>query len=149
METMGPPVKKRRPVAEINVVPYIDVMLVLLIIFMVTAPMLMQSVPVDLPQVDSKPSQINPDDSTIIISVTKNGQYHIERDNKNAEVMTLTALQDYTQKVTNQVPTTRVMIRGDKAVPYGFVVELMGGLQQVGVSNVGLITEAPSMEARR
>lgn len=149
MEPMSSPVAKRRPVAEINVVPYIDVMLVLLIIFMVTAPMLVQTVPVNLPDVDSKPTEIDPDDSTIIISVDARGFYFIERDEDTPSAMMLRDVLDYAGKVVAEVPATRLMIRGDEAVPYGKVVELMGGLQAQGINNVGLITEAPDPQASR
>ncbi|UZK03317.1 protein TolR [Venatoribacter cucullus] len=149
MEPMSSPAPKRRPVAEINVVPYIDVMLVLLIIFMVTAPMLVQTVPVNLPDVDSKPTEIDPDDSTIIISVDARGFYFIERDEDTPSAMMLRDVLDYAGKVVAEVPQTRLMIRGDEAVPYGKVVELMGGLQAQGINNVGLITEAPDPQARR
>lgn len=149
MEPMQPPINKRRPVADINVVPYIDVMLVLLIIFMVTAPMLVQTVPVNLPEVDSTPTDVDPDDSTVIITVNERGQYFIERDKQSPDAMTLTDTITYTHKIHDSVPNTRVMIRGDQNVPYGRVVELMGGLQQVGISNVGLITEAPDPGAKR
>ncbi|MCT7358666.1 MAG: protein TolR [Thalassobium sp.] len=149
MEPMAPPAAKRRPMAEINVVPYIDVMLVLLIIFMVTAPMLVQSVPVNLPDVDATPTEIEPDDSTIIVSVNERGVYFIERDEGQPTAMTLAEIQDYAQKIIGAVPETRLMIRGDEAVPYGKVVALMGSLQSVGINNVGLITEAPDPEARR
>ncbi len=149
MEPMAPPAAKRRPMAEINVVPYIDVMLVLLIIFMVTAPMLVQSVPVNLPDVDATSTEIEPDDSTIIVSVNERGIYFIERDEGQPTAMTLGEIQEYAQKIIGAVPETRLMIRGDEAVPYGKVVALMGGLQSVGINNVGLITEAPDPEARR
>jgi len=147
METMQP-AQKRRPMAEINVVPYIDVMLVLLIIFMVTAPMLVQSVPVDLPDVDSTPTEIDPDDSTIIISVNDRGLYFIERDEATPKAMTLADVTSYADKVHKATPATRVLIRGDEKVPYGRVVSLMGGLQAAGIHNVGLITEAPDPQAR-
>jgi len=146
MEPMQQPVTKRRPMAEINVVPYIDVMLVLLIIFMVTAPMLVQSVPVNLPQVESAPTEVEPDDNTLIVSVTSNGEYFIEREEGNTKPMSLANVQDYISKVTAEVKTTRVMIRGDEQVPYTKVVDLLGGLQTAGLQNVGLITEAPDPE---
>lgn len=149
MEPMAPPAQKRRPMAEINVVPYIDVMLVLLIIFMVTAPMLVQSVPVNLPAVDSTPTEIEPDDSTIVVSVNARGLYFIERGEEQPKAMALTDVQDYAKKVTAQVPGTKLLIRGDENVPYGKVVVLMGSLQAIGVNNVGLITEAPDPEASR
>lgn len=146
MEPMQPPAAKRRPIAEINVVPYIDVMLVLLVIFMVTAPMLVQSVQVNLPRVDSAPVEIEPDDNTIIVSVNQQGVYFIERDDDQPAAMTLIQVQDYVTKVKAEVPTTRVMIRGDEQVAYGKVVRLMGGLQMAGIADVGLITEAPDPE---
>ena len=149
MEPMAPPAPKRRPMAEINVVPYIDVMLVLLIIFMVTAPMLVQSVPVNLPAVDSTPTEIEPDDSTIIISVDARGLYFIERGEEQPRAMALADVQDYARKITAQVPATKLLIRGDENVPYGKVVVLMGSLQSIGVNNIGLITEAPDPEASR
>jgi len=149
MEPMQAPGAKRRPMAEINVVPYIDVMLVLLIIFMVTAPMLVQSVPVNLPDVDATPTEIEPDDSTIIISVNERGIYFIERDEGQPTAMTLKEITSYSEKIKATVPDTRVMIRGDESVPYGKVVALMGGLQAVGINDVGLITEAPDPEAGR
>ncbi|MDK2779365.1 MAG: protein TolR [Pseudomonadota bacterium] len=149
MEPMPAPGPKRRQMAEINVVPYIDVMLVLLIIFMVTAPMLVQSVPVNLPDVDATPTEIDPDDSTVIISVNDRGIYFIEREEGQPSAMTLKEAIDYTAKVFAAVPETRVMIRGDESVAYGRVVALMGGLQGAGINNVGLITEAPDPEASR
>lgn len=149
MESMQPPVAKRRPVSDINVVPYIDVMLVLLIIFMVTAPMLVQSVPVDLPDVDSSPTEVSPDDSPLIISVDKQGQFYIEREEKTTESMSLAEATDYVRKVSTVNPQTRVLIRGDASVPYGKVVILMGNLQGVGVTNVGLVTESPELDSGR
>ena len=99
MEPAPAPAPKRRPMSEINVVPYIDVMLVLLIIFMVTAPMLVQSVPVNLPDVDATPTEIEPDDSTIIITVNERGIYYIERDEGNPTAMILQEIVDYAEKI--------------------------------------------------
>lgn len=144
MESMQPQVPRRRPMAEINVVPYIDVMLVLLIIFMVTAPMLVQSVQVKLPEVEATPTNITPDDDVLILTVDATGRYFIEQDDRDVEPMSLAAIIDYTGKISRSVKTTQVMIRGDEQVPYGKVVALMGGLQAEGIVNVGLITEAPA-----
>lgn len=149
MEPMAPPAQKRRPMAEINVVPYIDVMLVLLIIFMVTAPMLVQTVPVDLPNVDATPTEIEPEDNTIVVSVNAAGLYFVERGDDDPKAMALADVADYAGKITRQVPTTKLLIRGDENVAYGKVVQLMGGLQAAGISNVGLITEAPDPQASR
>lgn len=135
--------KKRRPVAEINVVPYIDVMLVLLIIFMVTAPMLVQTVPVDLPKVESSPTDIKPDDKNLIININAKGEYFVEQGKKDLKPVSEDEILTYVQKLVRQVPSTQVMIRADKDVAYGKVVVLMGELQNSGMSHVGLITEAP------
>merc|ERR1711981_501216 len=143
MGPMQPQGTKRRPMSEINVVPYIDVMLVLLIIFMVTAPMLVQSVPVNLPEVNSTPTEVDPDDSPLIITIDKAGSFFMERDEKTTDAMTLSETTEYVRKISAANPQTRVLIRGDDAVPYGKVVVLMGHLQGVGVSNVGLVTESP------
>ena len=138
--------KRRKPMAEINVVPYIDVMLVLLIIFMVTAPMLVQSISVDLPDVDAQPSDANLEDNTLIVSVDKSGTYFIQKDDES-ESMSLANLTTYISKTYQANPKLNILIRGDEAVPYGYVVELMGSIQAQGVSRVGLVTEAPDPEA--
>lgn len=143
MEPLTKKMASRRAVAEINVVPYIDVMLVLLIIFMVTAPMLVQSVAVDLPEVDSTPTEIDPDDNTIIIAIDATGGLFIEREEDDPKALEQNEIVDYVRKIQKVDPSARVMIRGDQRVPYGVVVTLMGSLQGVGVNNVGLITEAP------
>lgn len=148
MEPLQQQMPKRRAMAEINVVPYIDVMLVLLIIFMVTAPMLVQTVPVNLPDVDSTPTEIDPDDTTLILSVNSDGMYFVERDEEDPKPMSLRDVTDYAGKLYKADPKTRFMIRGDESVPYGKVVLLMGNLQGAGITNVGLVTEAPDPEAR-
>ena len=104
MEPLQQQMTKRRPMAEINVVPYIDVMLVLLIIFMVTAPMLVQSVPVNLPDVDSTPTEIDPDDTTLMISVSSDGLYYVERGDEDPEPMSLSAVTDYAGKLLKAQP---------------------------------------------
>lgn len=144
---------KRKPVAEMNVVPYIDVMLVLLVIFMVTAPMLNQGIKVDLPQVSS---EVLPQDNNaqyLTISVQADRSYYW---NMGSEVDTESAqdtamdIEGMTRAVTAimnqgraQGRQIQVFVRADRAVDYGAVMEAMGGLQQAGVANVGLITEAP------
>lgn len=134
-----------RPMAEINVVPFIDVMLVLLVIFMITAPMLTQGVQVDLPQVTSEPIE-NPEDSDpILVSVDREGNYHISLGDDTTAV----ALDDLAERVTvilDRRPDTPVMVRGDRQIAYGQVVTLMSTLQRAGVANVGLISEPPQDE---
>ena len=148
MEPLQQQMPKRRAMAEINVVPYIDVMLVLLIIFMVTAHMLVQSVPVNLPNVDSTPTEIDPDDTTLMLSVNSDGLYFVERDEEDPKPMSLREVTEYAGKLFKAEPKSRFMIRGDESVPYGKVVLLMGSLQGAGITNVGLVTEAPDPEAR-
>ena len=148
MEPLQQQMPKRRAMAEINVVPYIDVMLVLLIIFMVTAPMLVQTVPVNLPNVDSTPTEIDPDDTTLMLSVNSDGLYFVEREEEDPKPMSLREVTEYAGKLFKAEPKSRFMIRGDESVPYGKVVLLMGSLQGAGITNVGLVTEAPDPEAR-
>lgn len=133
---------KRRPMAEINVVPYIDVMLVLLVIFMVTAPMLTQGVDVELPSANAAPIQ-NDDQDVLIASIDSKGQYYLDVGGKQ-EPIALSQLQDRVRKVLNQSPGMSVLVRGDKSVPYGDVIGLMVTLQAAGVPNVGLVTEPDS-----
>ena len=133
---------RKRPMSEINVVPYIDVMLVLLVIFMITAPLLSQGVRVDLPQVPSKPlPQQNQD--PVIISVDRSGNFYIsfgENQDKPVSPNDLVNRIGALLKYRSGIP---VYVKGDENVPYGRVVELMVILQGAGVPSVGMITEPP------
>lgn len=144
---------RRKPVAEMNVVPYIDVMLVLLVIFMVTAPMLNQGVKVDLPQVSSEVLPQDNNAKVLTISIKADKTYYwnmgseVDVDTEQERAVTL---EQMVQAVTailaenrRQGSNVQVFVRGDKSVDYGTVMSAMGGLQQSGVENVGLITEAP------
>ena len=133
---------KSKPMGEINVVPFIDVMLVLLVIFMITAPMLTQGVQVDLPQVTSEPIETQEDNDPIIISVDRDGGHFITL----GEDSTAVSLEQMSERVTailQRRPGTPVMVRGDRNVPYGQIVLLMSTLQRSGVANVGLLSEPP------
>lgn len=141
MAAFGPKIKKK-PMAEINVVPYIDVMLVLLVVFMVTAPMLMQGVKVDLPQAPSAPID-DKDDEPLIVSVDKDGNYYIELGGKPKEGKPLEQITTMVTKVLGEKPDTPVLVWGDTAVSYGVVVSLMTQLQNAGAPSVGLVTEPP------
>ena len=144
MKGMGMmPENRRKPMSEINVVPYIDVMLVLLIIFMVTAPMLTQGVKVDLPQTSSDPIQADKDVEAIIVSVDSNGAYYVEVGDRGSDPMALEELQLEIAKILSQRSNSEVLVRGDEQVRYGTVVRLMSALQMAGAANIGLITEAP------
>ncbi len=132
---------KRKPMAEINVVPYIDVMLVLLIIFMVTAPMLMQGVKVDLPEASADPVD-NQDSEPLIVSVDAAGQLFLNLGNEK-QVLALATIKDRVSAVLRRSPDKPVLIWGDRAVPYGEVVSVMVALQEAGAPSVGLVTENP------
>jgi biopolymer transport protein TolR len=133
--------KKHRPMAEINVVPYIDVMLVLLIIFMVTAPMLMQGVKVDLPEANADPVE-NQDSEPVIVSVNAAGQLFLNLGQED-QVLSLPTIKDRVAAVIRRNPKKPVLVWGDKAVPYGEVVSVMVALQEAGAPSVGLVTENP------
>ena len=138
---------KKRPRAEINVVPYIDVMLVLLIIFMVTAPLLSQGVNVNLPQAQAK--SLSADSKTpIVVSVNSQGQYFL---NLSTTPMVPVNPQDLMSQVSAYLmlakqhnETRPVYVKGDRDVNYGSVVQAMVLLQKAGADNVGLITEPGS-----
>ncbi len=134
--------KKRRAVSEINVVPYIDVMLVLLIIFMITAPIVQQGVEVELPKLSANslpPEQQEP----VILTVSKTGEYYLNvGDNLKKPVTDDVVIQRVTL-VLKQKPQTPVLVRGDKNVNYGAVTTAMVLLQSAGVEKVGLMTDQP------
>lgn len=132
---------KRKLVAEINVVPYIDVMLVLLVVFMITAPLLMQGVKVDLPEANSAPLDAK-DQEPLIVSIKADGSYWIDVGGKN-KTEPLAVIKDRVGKILRQQPKTPVLVWGDSKVDYGVVVNLMSELQQAGAPTVGLVTEPP------
>jgi biopolymer transport protein TolR len=127
--------------SEINVVPYIDVMLVLLIIFMVTAPMLMQGVQVDLPEASADPVE-NQDSEPVIVSVDAGGQLFLNL-GQEEQVLSLATIRDRVAAVMRRSPDKPVLVWGDAAVPYGDVVSVMVALQEAGAPSVGLVTEDP------
>ena len=128
--------------AEINVVPYIDVMLVLLIIFMITAPLLTQGVKVDLPVADAEPIQAD-DKEPVIVSVNAKGELFIDvGEGKNSPVDEET-LMTRVAAVLKYQPGTPILVRGDRKVDYGRVVEAMVMVQAAGAPNVGLVTATP------
>lgn len=141
MSGFGPKVKKK-PIAEINVVPYIDVMLVLLIVFMVAAPMLTQGVKVELPQAASVPIE-SKDEEPLTVSIKKDGSYYISLGGNPEQARPLAEIKDMVSKVLRQSPKTLVLVQGDHSVEYGVVVRLMSDLQSAGAPSVGLVTEPP------
>jgi len=139
--------QRKKPMAEINVVPYIDVMLVLLIIFMITAPMLTQGVKVDLPTAAANPVE-PPDDNTepLVVSVDAQGLYYIAVGDKQDQPVDVSTLSTKVSAVLRRNPKTPVMVKGDAAANYGQVVTLMTHLQKAGAPSVGLITQQPEQE---
>ncbi len=134
--------RPRRAVAEINVVPYIDVMLVLLIIFMVTAPMLMQGVKVDLPDAAAEPVE-NQDSEPLIVSINASGQFYLNLGRDDKQALELPTIEKRVSAVLRRDPDKPVLVWGDAAVPYGTVVAVMTALQSSGAASVGLVTEEP------
>jgi biopolymer transport protein TolR len=126
---------------EINVVPYIDVMLVLLVIFMVTAPMLTQGVKVDLPQIDSQPVA-QQDAEPLVVTVDAAGRFYIEV----GEVLDESALQQQVAALHRAEPQRPVYVRGDRNVNYGRVAEALVLLNRAGIKGVGLLTKSPEDE---
>ncbi|NOQ87621.1 MAG: protein TolR [Gammaproteobacteria bacterium] len=134
--------KKRRAVSEINVVPYIDVMLVLLIIFMITAPVVQQGVTVELPRLAANslpPDQLEP----VILTVSKTGDYYLNVGDDLKKPVSDAVVTQRIALVLKQKPQTPVLVRGDKDVNYGSVTTAMVLLQSAGVEKVGLMTEQP------
>ncbi|MBP9726778.1 MAG: protein TolR [Gammaproteobacteria bacterium] len=146
---MKPRVVKKRPMSEINVVPYIDVMLVLLVIFMITTPLLTQGVKVNLPKAKAN-AIAEKHQEPIIVSVDKEGLYYLNVADKPSQPMTARALTNLVSanlSLAKEAGTSRqVFVRGDSAVDYGKVVVAMTLLQQAGAENIGLITESPAKE---
>lgn len=135
--------KRRRPVAEINVVPYIDVMLVLLIIFMVTAPIVTQGVKVDLPQgqAETLPADSKP---PVVASIDANGDYYLDVGSSSSkEVLDLEELAVRVGAIIQLEPERPVVVKADRSIAYEKVIQLMVSLQQAGVPSVGLMTDSP------
>ena len=133
---------RRRPMSEINVVPYIDVMLVLLVVFMITAPMLAQGVHVDLPDASAPAIDVKKTEP-VIVSVRRDGTYHVAIGESQEAAVPLRDIVTRVAAVKKQHPDALVLVQGDDAVPYGRVVTLMAALQKAGVGDVGLVTELP------
>jgi len=130
-----------RPVAEINVTPFVDVMLVLLIVFMVTAPLLTVGVPVNLPKTSGEP--ISEQNEPLVISVTENNQVFLQE--------TAVAMPDLVPlliAVTEQNPDVRIFVRGDRTIDYGTVMEVIGTVNAAGFNRVALVAEPLSAEAQ-
>jgi biopolymer transport protein TolR len=128
---------RKRLMSEINVVPYIDVMLVLLVIFMITAPLLTQGVKVELPQANARAVDTQ-DRETLVVTVDREGRYFLDDRRITAD-----ELKRKVEGILRVRPQTPVMVRGDRHAAYGEVVKAMTLLQAAGAPSVGLITETP------
>ena len=126
--------RRRAPMSEINVTPFVDVMLVLLVIFMITAPLLTVGVEVDLPETDSPP--ISGDDEPLSITITRDGTTYLQE--TEVEVGDLIPK---LRAITERRPDVRIFIRGDRDIAYGRVMEVMGALNGAGFNNVALVTD--------
>ena len=127
---------RRRQIAEINVTPLVDVMLVLLVVFMITAPLLTAGVPVDLPQAQSSP--LPGQDEPLAVSIAKDGRVFIQE--------TETALEELGPRlvaITQQKPDARIFVRGDQAIDYGRVMAVVGAIHAAGFRKVALLTQLP------
>jgi len=133
---------RRKPMSEINVVPYIDVMLVLLVIFMVTAPLMTQGIKVDLPEAASGPLEVDDDEPMLVVSVKEDGSYYMNL-GEEEEPVPLSEIGSRTQKILAANPDIKVLVEGDKNLAYGVIVDLMNTLQASGAVSVGLITQPP------
>ena len=135
---MGPVKKKNSRhnlVAEINVTPLVDVMLVLLIIFMVTAPMMTQGVDVDLPETTSK--ALKQKENPMVISINKQGEISLNRFNVSQKVLK----QQLMEQAKNSGTDRSIFLRADKSVPYGLVISIMADVKEVGFEKIGMITK--------
>jgi len=132
--------KRRKPVSEINVVPYIDVMLVLLVIFMATAPLITQGVKVDLPKAEAQTIETE-DETMMIVTVDANGLYYLNVGDEPSTAMSAQAIADLVKTRLQVAPTTPVVVNGDGNVKYDKVIDLMVMLQRAGVPSVGLMTD--------
>jgi len=132
---------RRKPMSEINVVPYIDVTLVLLIIFMITTPMLQTGVDVDLPQAESATVEQQDDTPPVVVSIKQTGEYFLRIDNKEDEAVQPETITARVISVLTGKPGTQVLINANREVDYGTVVTVMAALKNAGVAKVGLMTK--------
>ncbi|MDX1561706.1 MAG: ExbD/TolR family protein [Gammaproteobacteria bacterium] len=136
-------VKNRRLMGQMNVVPYIDVMLVLLIIFMITAPMLQQGITVDLPEVDASPldPETLQDNEPLILSIDAAGQYFVNLGETPDDPVDAERVRDVTAAIIRRNSATPVLIKADKRVPFEQVAIGLVLLQQAGATGIGILTD--------
>jgi biopolymer transport protein TolR len=138
-------ITRKRPIAEINIVPYVDVMLVLLVIFMVATPMLMQGVEVELPEATAESIQ-SVQEEPIVMSVDAQGQYFLNISSTPDKPLDALSIAQQVKEALTKDPKRSVLVKGDNKVAYGTVVGAMVILQQAGAPSVGLLTRTPEKE---
>jgi biopolymer transport protein TolR len=126
-----------QPMSDINVTPFVDVMLVLLIVFMVTAPLLTVGVPVDLPETNAEP--ITTPEEPLVISIDAQGRIWLQETEVGAEQLVARL-----NAITGANPETRIYVRGDRSIQYGTVMQIMGLINQAGYRRVALLAEMPN-----
>ena len=131
--------RRHRPMGEINVTPFVDVMLVLLIVFMVTAPLLTVGVEVDLPK--TKAGAINADAAPLVVSIKSDGGLYLQETFVAPEVLI-----PRLKAISNANPDVRIFVRGDQAVSYGKVLSVMGRIQSAGFEKVALVAQLPEKQ---
>jgi len=125
----------QRPLSEINVTPFVDVMLVLLIIFMVTAPLMQQGIDVDLPETTTQPLRVR--DEPLILTVKKDGKYYVGRKELPADM-----LREKLEAIFEGRDSKEIFLRADRKAPYGVVVKALAAAREAGASSLGMVTEA-------
>lgn len=130
---------RRRMMADINVVPYIDVMLVLLVVFMVTAPLLTQGIKVELPSASGDP--IEQQQEPVVLSVNAQGQYFVNLGDKEESPKTLEEIGTIVTSVRLQKPNVPLFLEGDQEASYGSIAAMLGYMQSLGVNDVSLVTD--------
>lgn len=137
--------KRRNLISDINVVPYIDVMLVLLVIFMISAPLMVQGIQVNLPEASSEALPVK-NNEPLIISIDQEGKIFLETESTKNQSLTLLELNSFVSKIFQASPNMQVVIRGDASVAYQRVMVVMAELQSAGFSDIGLISQPSSAE---
>ena len=137
--------KRRNLISDINVVPYIDVMLVLLVIFMISAPLMVQGIQVNLPQASSEALPVT-NNEPLIVSIDKNGELFLETDSTKDKSLSLEELNFSVTKIFESNPNLQVVIRGDGKVQYEKVMTVMAELQMAGATDIGLISKPISLK---
>jgi biopolymer transport protein TolR len=138
---MATPMQKRKLMGEINVVPMIDIMLVLLVVFMVTAPLLTQGIEVDLPKANAEPIETIPDHEPLVLSVDAEGNLYINAGDDEDKPSSGAKIATIVGAVLQSKPDTPIYVKADRAVAYGNVVGAMVVLQEAGAENIGFVTD--------